>query len=80
VLQKERNIEYLLCVVSILSYLKKGSTKIDKVIYFCIYMKTNNLQLAETYLHKQAHENLKSYVQERLPDQCQKCMNGLTRC
>lgn len=59
-LQKERNIEYLLCVVSILSYLKKGSTKMDKVIYFCFYMKTNNLQLAEdlSYLHKQAHENL----------------------
>ena len=32
-----------------------------------------------SYLNKQARENLKSYVQDRLPDQYQKCMNGLNQ-
>jgi hypothetical protein len=32
-----------------------------------------------SYLNKQARENLKSHVQDRLPDQYQKCMNGLNQ-
>ena len=31
------------------------------------------------YLNKQAQENLKSHIQERLPEQYQKCMNGLNQ-
>jgi hypothetical protein len=31
------------------------------------------------YLNKQAQENLKYHVQERLPEQYQKCCNGLTQ-
>jgi hypothetical protein len=31
------------------------------------------------FLRKQAQENLKSHIQERLPDQYQKCMNGLNQ-
>jgi hypothetical protein len=30
-----------------------------------------------SYLNKQAQENLKTHIQERLPEQYQKCMNGL---
>jgi IS30 family transposase len=29
------------------------------------------------FLRKQAQENLKSHIQEKLPDQYQKCMTGL---
>jgi hypothetical protein len=31
------------------------------------------------YLRKQAQDNLRFHVQERLPEQYQKCMNGLTQ-
>jgi IS30 family transposase len=31
------------------------------------------------YLRKQAQENLKTHIEERLPDQYQKCMNGLNQ-
>jgi hypothetical protein len=31
------------------------------------------------YLNKQAQDNLKSHVQERLPEQYQKCINGLNQ-
>jgi DeoR/GlpR family transcriptional regulator of sugar metabolism len=31
------------------------------------------------YLNKQARENLQVHIQERLPEQYQKCMNGLTQ-
>jgi transposase len=37
---------------------------------------TVNRDLA--YLNKQARENLKVHVQERLPEQYEKCLNGLT--
>jgi Trp operon repressor len=30
-----------------------------------------------SYLNKQAQENLKTHIQERLPEQYQKCINGL---
>src|SRR5215211_3534123 len=36
---------------------------------------TVNRDLA--YLNKQAQDNLKTHIQERLPEQYQKCMNGL---
>lgn len=32
-----------------------------------------------SYLHKQARDNLKSHIQERLPEQYQKCMSGLSQ-
>jgi transketolase len=32
-----------------------------------------------SYLNKQARDNLKFHVQERLPEQYQKCCNGLTQ-
>src|ERR671910_2831321 len=38
---------------------------------------TVNRDLA--YLNKQAQDNLKSHVQERLPEQYQKCINGLNQ-
>ena len=31
------------------------------------------------FLRKQAQENLKSHIQERLPEQYQKCINGLNQ-
>ena len=31
------------------------------------------------YLRKQSQENLKSHIQERLPEQYQKCINGLNQ-
>jgi len=31
------------------------------------------------YLNKQAQDNLKTHIQERLPEQYQKCMNGLNQ-
>ena len=31
------------------------------------------------YLRKQAQENLKTHIQERLPEQYQKCINGLNQ-
>ena len=55
----------------------QGRTEREIATILRVGKTTVNRDLA--YINKQARDNLKFHVQERLPEQYQKCLNGLTQ-
>ncbi|HEU4448026.1 MAG TPA: hypothetical protein VFR94_25370 [Nitrososphaeraceae archaeon] len=61
----------------VLELLSQGRT--EREISQILKVGTGTVHRDVEYLNKQAQDNLKIHVQERLPEQYQKCMNGLNQ-
>src|SRR5215207_10953228 len=72
---KQQNIEWRRN--SVLELSSQGRTEREIATILKVGPATIGRDLA--YLRKQSQENLKSHIQERLPEQYQKCINGLNQ-